>query len=229
MELQELDLQLLRDKKLIEDMPEIAELARKRKLYMKLKAEATRLFAQRKDIDSDLADLDEREREINEEVDHAHDDVDATNYEEVQDLEIRLSTLAKDLEKVAYIRSERKAQLADLDAKQRQLSDYTARFEESVKAETRAAREKAERTRGDIDRNERKRTQLLSQLDAATRARYLAASDRFHGLAVERLEGEVPSICRTHLQPSSLADLRHMGEVGECPYCHRIIVTPAED
>ena len=52
---------------------------------------------------------------------------------------------------------------------------------------------------------------------------------RVPGLAVERLEGNVPSVCRMALQESSMDELRRAGGVTECPYCHRILVTDAED
>ena len=52
-----------------------------------------------------------------------------------------------------------------------------------------------------------------------------AAAKRFGGLAVEKLEGNVPSVCRVKLQPSLFSDLKHAGSIAECPYCHRLLVT----
>ena len=46
--------------------------------------------------------------------------------------------------------------------------------------------------------------------------------------AVERLAGNVPSVCRVKLQPSSFHDLAHGDEITECPYCHRILITSEE-
>ena len=65
----------------------------------------------------------------------------------------------------------------------------------------------------------------IETLDEDTLARYDAAAKRFGGLAVEKLEGNVPSVCRVKLQPSLFSDLKHAGSIAECPYCHRLLVT----
>ena len=51
LELQEIDLTLMRDKEQLQNLAEIAELARRRKLYIKLKGDVTKYFAQRKDVE----------------------------------------------------------------------------------------------------------------------------------------------------------------------------------
>ena len=63
LDLQELDLALARSRAELADMPEIKALARKRKAYLKLKDEALRLMGRRKDLQTELADLDEDEVE----------------------------------------------------------------------------------------------------------------------------------------------------------------------
>lgn len=49
LKLQQIDLELARNKSELSNMPELKELASKRKTYVKLKAEMTKLYAQRKD------------------------------------------------------------------------------------------------------------------------------------------------------------------------------------
>ena len=69
------------------------------------------------------------------------------------------------------------------------------------------------------------RKSVVADLSGEVLARYEAASRRFGGLAVERLAGNLPSVCRVKLQPSQFSDLRRAGaEVTECPYCHRMLV-----
>ena len=71
LKLQELDLALERDQAALDCMPEIAQLAKKRRAYLKLKADANKLLAARKDLENDLADLDEDEAFCNAAVDQA--------------------------------------------------------------------------------------------------------------------------------------------------------------
>lgn len=224
LKLQELDLELARNRELLASMPEVAELAKKRRAYQKLKADATKLFARRKDLETYLSELDEDEKACNEDIERVQASTDSSDYRAVQQLEIDLSTLAKQLEKIAFDRAAYQKQLDDLVAKQDYLAEYTAKFEQSVVADTRAAREKATRTQEDIAAAERKRAAYFATLPADLQKRYDEASARFRGLAVERLEDNVPTVCRTALQASSMDDLKHAGDVAECPYCHRILV-----
>lgn len=229
-QLQELDLAIEREKKGVAEMPVLAELAKKRKSYARLKAEATRLLGERKDAQTALDDLDAEERACHEGVASAQaQPVDSSDYRQVQGLEDELSDLAKRLDKVEYGRKEARAALAAAVEREKKMGDYIARFEQSIVADTRTAREAAAAAQAKIDADTRERDHILGGLDADVRARYLGASKRFHGLAVERLDGTVPSICRTTLQPASLDELRRAGEVSECPYCHRIIVLPSAE
>ena len=60
LKLQQIDLELARNKSELANMPELKELASKRKTYVKLKSEMTKLYAQRKDLDIELDDLPNR-------------------------------------------------------------------------------------------------------------------------------------------------------------------------
>ena len=224
LKLQELDLSLERDRKALAEMPEIAELAKKRRAYQKLKADATKLYAQRKDLETYLKELDDQEMDANDDIRIAQRNVDSSDYRSVQQLELELSDLAKKLERIAFDRKDYEAKLAELKKKEDYLAEYTAKFEASVIADTKRAREKAGSLKDAIEASERQRASLLNTLDAGTRSSYEVAAKRFRGLGVERLEGNVPTVCRMTLQASSLDALKHAGDVAECPYCHRILI-----
>lgn len=228
--LQELDLELARAKKELAEMPALRELAKKRKSYTRLKAEATRLMAQRKDAETDLADLDAEELACHEGIAAAQArPLDAGDYRQVQALEEELSGYAKRLDKVAYDRTDAQKSLAAVREREQQLADYIARFEASIVADTKAARKHASEIQARIDHAQAKRDRLIAALPENASAAYIKAAERFHGLGVESLAGSVPSVCRTTLQPASLDVLRRAGEVAECPYCHRILVQAVEE
>lgn len=65
LKLQQIDLELARNKSELANMPELKELASKRKTYVKLKAEMTKLYAQRKDLYIELDDLNTTEIQTN--------------------------------------------------------------------------------------------------------------------------------------------------------------------
>ena len=107
LKLQQIDLELARNKSELANMPELKELASKRKTYVKLKAEMTKLYAQRKDLDIELDDLNTTEIQTNNAIEAAKKrHVDGSDYREVQDLENELATLAKRLDKIEHTRKD---------------------------------------------------------------------------------------------------------------------------
>ena len=93
LKLQQIDLELARNKSELANMPELKELASKRKTYVKLKSEMTKLYAQRKDLDIELDDLNTTEIQTNNAIEAAKKrHVDGSDYREVQDLENELAT-----------------------------------------------------------------------------------------------------------------------------------------
>lgn len=227
--LQETDLELDRARKALNDLPLIAELAKKRAAHGKLKAEATRLLAVRKDAQMAVDDLDAAENSCRESIAAAKGrPLDASDYRAVRDLEEELSLLAKKLDKIAFDRPDALEALATAKERERRLSDYIDRFEAAIIADTKEARSQAKRLQDSIDELSRRREQLLSRLPEDVRDAYERGVKKFNGLVVERLEGNVPTICRTSLQPASMDALSHAEHVAECPYCHRMIVLDEE-
>ena len=229
LELQEIDLTLMRDKEQLQNLPEIAELARRRKLYLKLKGDVTKLYAQRKDVEIDLQDLDVREQKLHEGVEQARREVDMDDYRQVQQLEITLSDFAKKLDRVEFERKEAHGKLDSIQSEDATLAENIKKVESSIVAMTKQARTHATEIQETIDKNEHKRSMLFDGLDSSLAKAYEKASKQFGHLAVEKLEGNVPSICRMSLQSSSMSDLRHADEVTECPYCHRLMVILPEE
>lgn len=228
-ELQETDLALDRARKALDELPLIAELAKKRSAHAKLKAEATRLLALRKDAQIAVDDLEAAERSCRESITAAKGrPIDPSDYRAVRDLEEELSLYAKRLDKISF---DRPAAIDALEAareRENRLADYIARFEAAIVADTREARSQVAGIRDSIDELTRRRGKLLSRLPEDVRDGYERGIERFNGLVVERLEGSVPTICRTSLQPASMDALRHAEHIAECPYCHRMIVLDEE-
>lgn len=229
LELQEIDLTLMRDKEQLQNLPEIADLARRRKLYLKLKGDVTKYFAQRKDVEIDLQELDNREQAIHDGIEKARREVDMDDYRQVQQLEITLSDYAKKLDRVEFERAEAHQKLDGIQADEATLEQNLKKVENAIVALTKQARTHATDIQNAIDKNERKRSNLFESLDPSIANAYKDASNRFGHLAVEKLEGNVPSICRMTLQSSSMSDLRHASEVTECPYCHRLMIILPEE
>ena len=225
LKLQQIDLELARNKSELANMPELKELASKRKTYVKLKSEMTKLYAQRKDLDIELDDLNTTEIQTNNAIEAAKKrHVDGSDYREVQDLENELATLAKRLDKIEHTRKD------VVVAREARAQAIITKFEEGVKADTKAARAKATDLQAQIDAATKERTALAATLPTDVLTDYERLLKQFRGLAVETIKGNIPTVCHTALQASSMSDLNHDGsEITHCPYCHRLLVLPSKE
>lgn len=139
LKLQQIDLKLARNKSELANMPELKELASKRKTYVKLKSEMTKLYAQRKDLDIELDDLNTTEIQTNNAIEAAKKrHVDGSDYCEVQDLENELATLAKRLDKIEHTRKDVIVAHKEALDREARAQAIIAKFEEGVKADTKA-------------------------------------------------------------------------------------------
>ena len=230
LKLQQIDLELTRTKGELAHMPELKELASKRKTYLKLKGEMTKIYAQRKDLDIELEDLDTSERQTNTALGAAKvRAIDAADREEIQELENELGILAKRLDKIAFTRKDVVIEHKKAVEREERAKQIIANFEDGVKADTKAARAKAAGLQQKIDEIAKERTALAATLPQDVLADYERLLKQFKGLAVETIKGNVPTICHTALQASSMSDLKRRGEITHCPYCHRILVVEGQD
>lgn len=230
LKLQQIDLELTRTKGELAHMPELKELASKRKTYLKLKGEMTKIYAQRKDLDIELEDLDTSERQTNTALGAAKARaIDAADREEIQELENELGILAKRLDKIAFTRKDVVIEHKKAVEREERAKQIIANFEDGVKADTKAARAKAAGLQQKIDEIAKERTALAATLPQDVLADYERLLKQFKGLAVETIKGNVPTLCHTALQASSMSDLKRRGEITHCPYCHRILVVEGQD
>ena len=207
--LQEIDLSLMRLRKAADQLPQRAKVAAARAASKKVASELTKIVGQRKDVEIDLADLDERKAMLSDKVSEVQADASASaDHRAAQDLELSLSSLAKKLEKV------------DFDAE---------RLAAEEKAQTDAWREAAADITSQVKELTSERERVVATISPELMGRYDEARKRFGGLAVETLEGNRPSACRVALQPSSFSDIRRSdSDITTCPYCRRILVVSRE-
>lgn len=223
--LQEIDLQLMRDSHALRQMPQQKRLAALAQAKKKLKSELQKIVGQRKDAQMELDDNEERHIRLLQIMDEVREKAQESGYREVGDIESQLTSLAKKVEKLEFAHGELQASLGKLEkaeANARALGDRLDSEGEELEASYK--RDSAD-IMARVRELARERKAVLAQLSPQTARTYDEKSKRFGGLAVERLQGNVPSVCRVKLQPSQYGDLRRTGEpIAECPYCHRMLV-----
>ena len=229
--LQEVDLALLKHASTLSAMPQRKRLKTIELAKRKVASELTGIVGQRKDVETEIADAEEalaHYREKTVEVQAAADAGDHT-HREIRDFEQQLTSLAKRIEKSEFTLGPLRERLGRLERAERN-ARLTAERLDAERASTESDLAEGSATlRADIVRLSRERDELAERLPSGLLERYEAARRRFKGLAVERLRGNVPSVCRVSLQPSQFHDLAQGDEITECPYCHRILITSEED
>ncbi|QWT17015.1 hypothetical protein KPC83_03940 [Collinsella sp. zg1085] len=228
LDLQASDLARIRAKKTLAELPELKMVAQLRHLYKRLKAETTQCFAERKDIETSLAELDEQETTCNQAVYDAQREASGLDYRAVQDLEVKLSLLAKQLDKIQHQRTSLCEQLKIQKEREAALNDKLQQAEHALRTQVEVARDHADTLTLQIESEEQLHQKLAASLSSDLLELYQAASQQFSGLAVELLEGSVPSLCRMKLADAAVEDLHRGSEIGECPYCHRMLVVSRE-
>ena len=228
--LQEVDLELLKHASTLSAMPQRKRLATIELAARKVATELKGIVGQRKDAETDISDAEAalaHYREKTAEVQAAADAGEHT-HREIRDFEQQLTSLAKRIEKSEYTLRPLREKLERLERAERNARATAERLESERAATESALAEGSSSQRAEIVRLSHERDELAGRLEPELLERYEAARKRFKGLAVERLRGNVPSICRVKLQPSSFHDLAQGEEIAECPYCHRMLITSEE-
>jgi len=226
--LQEIDLSLAHIEGRTKEMPDYQRLQQVEAARKKLASQLTQLMGKRKDLEMEYEDrISAKERLFG-----IRDEVQAkamsgeASFRSVQEYEQQLSALAKGIEKAEYDEQRLGAELERYEAaeaKAHTMSDelkaQSAELTQRVGTQIAEMREEAQRLMAE-------RARLVDALDDTLVARYDRARKRFGTIAVETLNGNVPTGCRVALRPSDYADLRHAAGKGvmECPYCHRLLV-----
>lgn len=229
--LQEVDLELLKHASTLSAMPQRKRLQTIELAARKVATELKGIVGQRKDAETDIADAEEalaHYREKTVEVQAAADAGEHT-HREIRDFEQQLTSLAKRIEKSEYTLRPLREQLERLERAERNARATSERLEAERTATEAALADGSSSLRAEIVRLSNERSDLAGRLAPELLERYEVARKRFKGLAVERLHGNVPSVCRVKLQPSQFHDLSQSEEITECPYCHRILITSEEE
>ena len=229
--LQEVDLELLKHASTLSAMPQRKRLQTIELAARKVATELKGIVGQRKDAETEIADAEEalaHYREKTAEVQAAADAGEHT-HREIRDFEQQLTSLAKRIEKSEYTLRPLHEQLERLERAEKNARATAERLEAERTATEAALADGSSSLRAEIVRLSHERDDLAGRLAPELLERYEAARKRFKGLAVERLRGNVPSVCRVKLQPSQFHDLSQGEEITECPYCHRILITSEEE
>lgn len=228
--LQEIDLELMRSKKVASELPQRAKVQAARAAAKKVAGELTKIVGQRKDVEIELAELESNKKFLESKVTEVQTAVANGTYHDAQSFEAALSMLAKKLEKIGFDTDRYLEQLETVERAEKNARDLADKIAAEEQAQTDSFKADMDTIKADVEKLAAERKDILGQISAANLKAYEAAKERFGGIAVETLVGNRPSVCRVALQPSSYTDIRRTGaQITTCPYCKRMLVVAQED
>ena len=228
--LQEIDLELMRAKKNAEALPQRQKVAAARAAAKKVAGELTKIVGQRKDLEIELADLEDSKKFFSEKVTEIQNGSYDQDFRSAQDMEFNLATLAKKLEKCDYDTEHLLPRLETVERAEKNARALADKLEREEAAQLASFKQAMDKITAQVKSLAAERERIVASLPGSLVTSYEAARKRFGGVAVETLVGNRPSACRVALQPSSFTDIRRSGsEVTTCPYCKRILVVSNEE
>lgn len=227
--LQDVDLKLMRIASTLEALPQRDIVAKADRATRRYRSELLKLTGQHKDIEMDIAELEERLAHYRDKTTEVQVlAAECTTHRELTDFERQLTSLAKQVEKCEFGLVPLRKQCDEVAAQKAQCEQVLAQLAAKRTEALASFEQEASELKGQYQTLTKEREELCSQLDEQLLETYQRASKRFGGLAVEQLQGNVPSICRVTLRPSQYHDVKQNAGITECPYCHRMLIIPEE-
>lgn len=225
--LQDIDIKLMRIQAQLSAMPQQKKLATIARAQRELARQTTLIVGQLKDAQMDVAENEGQHAAVLEKIGKVKQEAQEreVNFRHTRDVEAHLTALAKQQEKLEHAYMEKVANLERLQTAQTNARAMAQRLDDEKAAQQTSFENESAQLRAEGRQLKGERERVVSEISTDVMQRYKKASQRFGGLAVETLKGNVPSTCRVKLQPADFGDLMRGPEIGTCPYCHRILIT----
>ena len=225
-QLQQLDLDLMRRKKELDELPQRAvilearqkkaAIAEKQGKVVGLKREVSRKVTRINDEDSSLAKKQQGTEAAIAAAKGEYRNVEART-KELASITKRRAAIAADLDKVL----EELAKIEELEA---QIALAVEEVDARESAAIASFKEQGGALKMAIIRQEAERARMVESLDACVVAAYEKARARSGGVAIGRLHEERCGVCRHGIEGGRLIELRAQAPLGTCPHCKRLLI-----
>ncbi len=203
--LQDIDVQLMRLRTTLAKMPQQIKLFAIARADHKLATQLTLICGQRKDAQMELEDNERRHQEVVTKTKAVQAEAleRQQGFRETRDLEAHLSALAKQQEKLEHSYMEQAAELEKIEKAEKNAQELRRRLQVEKKAQQTSFEQASTDLRAEVRKLETERAGCRDH--PRGHGPLQEGQQRFGGLAVESLKGNVPSICCVKLQPADFA------------------------
>lgn len=225
LELQQVDLGIMRDRKAIEAIPEMAQIQEVRAKQKDLAKRTTKIVGMLKDQQIEEIDNDGRRATLTRHVEEVKlDNAQSSDFRRIQNNNAELDRLAKRLEKVDFNQKKVRAEIERLEGLYAQAQEIKAHLDAREAALLESFKETAGALREDLQTLVNRREALRERIPEDLLARY-EVSCKKHGLVgVAELRAGSCTGCGVELQVSQIDRLRNGADIDTCPVCGRLLV-----
>ena len=224
-ELQKVDMQIIRARNALEQIPETAQIQRVRAKLKELARRTTKIVGALKDAQIEAEDNAGRRQTLTGYVDAINlENATSSDFRRVQDNNAELERLAKRLEKVNFNQSKAAAEAERLQGVLKQAETVKAQLEARERELVETFRSHAQDIKDELTRLVGERASIVSSLSPELVSRYQASCKAHGQVGVAELDGGACTGCRVQLQPSQVDVLRQGPDVSVCPVCGRLLV-----
>lgn len=226
LQMQQIDLELLKRKKELEALPQRATILatrqkkraieQKKDQVAKLRATAEAKAAKLEDEDASLA---EKQRNVQQSIDEQRGDYRSVEVrtKELNGFAKRRNVLEEELGKVGE-------DLAKIEGVQNQVMSALDGLEKQEATAIASFQQEGGNLQAGIARLTAERSSLESSLPDELREAYQQTAARTGGVAVGRLMDGRCGVCRNVIDGGRLIDLKTQAPLGTCPHCKRLLV-----
>lgn len=225
LELQQVDLGIMRDRKAIEAIPEMAQIQEVRAKQKELARRTTKIVGMLKDQKIEAEDNDGRRATLTRHVEEINlDNAECSDFRRVQANNAELDRLAKRLEKVEFNQKGVLAEIERLEGVLSQAKEIKMRLDARETELLECFRQTASDLKDDLQRLTNRKAALEEGLPAAVLEQYRQSCAAHGKIGVAELKGGTCSSCGVEMQQVQLDALRGGPDIATCPVCGRMLV-----
>ena len=226
LEVQRIDLMVMKLKKQRVELPQRIQVMRLRKKRDQIQEKLDKVLELHKKAASEKTAIEDEDRSMAERQARAQEIIDTagSDYRKVESQSKEMASTAKRREDLAL-------KMVDIDARLSKINDVRTQLEEAVATlqaeETRLRAEfEADDTAlaDEVKTLLSRRAELMDSIDAKLGALYQKTADARGGVGVGKLVEDSCGVCRTTIEGGRLISLKAEAPLGVCPNCKRLLV-----
>ena len=226
LKMQHLDLEAMRDKKKLEELPQRAVILEARSKKKAIEQKRAQLDALHAKADAQLSRIDDEDRSLSEKQRQVQSEIDAVrgDYRGVEARTKELNGFAKRRNALEVELTRLGEELAKIEGVQSQVSQALAEVDKQEAAAIVSFQREGGALQAEIARMSADREGMSAELSPELRDTYNRTASRTGGVAVGRLQGSNCGVCRMAIEGGRLIDMKGQGNVAPCPQCGRLLI-----